>query len=247
VIPAAGKGTRLGSKTPKALYRILGRPLIEWVLRALSPVCGHFVIIAAPDTRLAIQDELENQVAGKYTLLVQEQATGMGDAILLSEATIFSEYVAIAWADQVTLTEETVRMCAALHESRSGSVLTLPTVIRERPYVLIERSPDNKIKRIRQSRESAMDSAVGENDCGLFMFSREPLFATLRRAKARGTGLGTSTGEFDLVKLLPSFEGAPNAVLSVRLKDATESLGVNTPDDAVLATGILASRNTTIA
>lgn len=243
LIPAAGKGTRLGSKKPKALYPVLGRPMIDWILVALFPVCSRFVVIAAPDARTAIEDHLEKRFSGMYTLVEQERPTGMGDAILLGEPASPSPYVAVAWVDQVTLSERTVRACAALHENRSSAVLTLPTVVKERPYVHIERHPDGTISRIIQSREAGIDSPMGENDCGLFMFSKNRLFETLHRAKAQGRGIGETTREFDLVKLLPLFEQGPNSVLSVRLTDASESLGINTPEDAARIAEILSNRN----
>ncbi|RLD95303.1 MAG: hypothetical protein DRI93_02770, partial [Aquificota bacterium] len=35
VVLAAGRGTRMRSNIPKVLHRILGIPMVAWVLRAL--------------------------------------------------------------------------------------------------------------------------------------------------------------------------------------------------------------------
>src|SRR5947209_1441589 len=48
IIAAAGSGSRLGRKTPKALAPLRGRPLLAWTLQALSPLAFARVVIAAP-------------------------------------------------------------------------------------------------------------------------------------------------------------------------------------------------------
>ena len=48
VVPAAGKGTRLGSILPKALISIAGKPMIVWTITAFeqTPVVDAIVIVA---------------------------------------------------------------------------------------------------------------------------------------------------------------------------------------------------------
>lgn len=242
LIPAAGRGSRLGYCKPKALYPILGRPLIDWVLDALKCVCPHFVVVTSPDGKHDLERHLAQRSDISCTIVIQEHATGMGDAVLLSDHTVISPFVAIAWVDQITLTQRTVSACATLHESRPEAVLTLPTVMKDHPYVTIERDSRGRLMQVVQSREIATTATRGESDCGLFMFSRDRLFRTLREAKAQDQGLGATTGEFDLVKLLPLFEQGPGSVLTVRINDESESLGLNTPEEAAAIERLLEVR-----
>src|SRR3954452_14749169 len=48
IIPAAGKGERLGSDRPKAFVVCAGRPLIEWSLDVLRSVCDRVVVAVPP-------------------------------------------------------------------------------------------------------------------------------------------------------------------------------------------------------
>jgi 2-C-methyl-D-erythritol 4-phosphate cytidylyltransferase len=48
IIPAAGRGERLGSDRPKAFVVCAGRPLIEWSLDVLRSVCDR-VVVAVPE------------------------------------------------------------------------------------------------------------------------------------------------------------------------------------------------------
>jgi 2-C-methyl-D-erythritol 4-phosphate cytidylyltransferase len=48
IVPAGGSGERLGADRPKAFVVCAGRPLVEWSLDALGPVCARIVVAAPP-------------------------------------------------------------------------------------------------------------------------------------------------------------------------------------------------------
>jgi 2-C-methyl-D-erythritol 4-phosphate cytidylyltransferase len=48
IVPAAGRGERLGAGGPKAFVVCAGRPLIEWSLDVLREVCDR-VVVAVPE------------------------------------------------------------------------------------------------------------------------------------------------------------------------------------------------------
>jgi 2-C-methyl-D-erythritol 4-phosphate cytidylyltransferase len=48
IVPAAGRGERLGSDGPKAFVACGGRPLVEWSLDVLEEVCDR-VVMAVPE------------------------------------------------------------------------------------------------------------------------------------------------------------------------------------------------------
>jgi 2-C-methyl-D-erythritol 4-phosphate cytidylyltransferase len=48
IVPAAGRGERLGSDAPKAFVACAGRPLIEWSLDVLRSVCDRVVVAVPP-------------------------------------------------------------------------------------------------------------------------------------------------------------------------------------------------------
>jgi 2-C-methyl-D-erythritol 4-phosphate cytidylyltransferase len=48
IIPAAGRGERLGGPLPKAFAPCAGRPLLEWSLDVLEEVCDRVVVAVPP-------------------------------------------------------------------------------------------------------------------------------------------------------------------------------------------------------
>jgi len=49
LLVAAGSGERLGAGRPKAFVECAGRPLLEWSLDALRPICDRVVVAVPPD------------------------------------------------------------------------------------------------------------------------------------------------------------------------------------------------------
>jgi bifunctional UDP-N-acetylglucosamine pyrophosphorylase/glucosamine-1-phosphate N-acetyltransferase len=244
IIPAAGRGSRLGSDLPKILYPIAGRPILSWLADALAPVCAQYVLVLSAAARPVVDPVAREMFGANLEIAIQDQPTGMADAVRIALRSTRTDFALVVWGDQVALRETTVLACAALHEARPNAALTFPTVLKRNPYIDIERDESGRIVRVRQAREGEIEREIGENDCGLFLFTARRLRAMLDSIP--GSGRGALTGETNLLQLLPAFESGPGSVASVRITDADEALGVNTPEDAAAAAKILTARNVNV-
>src|SRR5438270_954296 len=103
VIPAAGRGSRLGFHRPKILYPVAGRPILDWLLDFLLPHCSALVFILSPEGLGDVAGELESRIPGRFKIAVQPAPTGMGDAVGLALPAVATSHVAIVWGDQVAL------------------------------------------------------------------------------------------------------------------------------------------------
>ena len=242
VIPAAGRGTRLGHDLPKLLVPVGGRPVCKWMIDALEPHCESFVFVVAPDRRAQIEDVVRGILGDRATFAEQETPKGMGDAVLRAEPFVRSEFIVVAWGDQVGISGETVTACMRWHENRPSAVLTLPTLMVADPYIDVERDELGRIVRVRQRREGEIERVVGESDCGLFCFSTKRLFSELAAAKHRSDAVGHETGELNLLQVIPSFETHSGAVGTVRIDDLSQTIGINTVEDLALAEATLRRR-----
>ena len=153
VVPAAGRGSRLGYDCPKILYPIAGRPGIHWLLDLLAPNCGHIVFVLSPDGRGPVEEELSHGFWGRYDVAVQEVPTGMGDAVELALPLVTSRHTVIVWGDQVALRRSSVDACMRLHAGPLAPDVTCPTVFRKTPYIHFDRDSDDHITGMRQARD----------------------------------------------------------------------------------------------
>ncbi len=230
VIPAAGRGTRLGGASPKILYPLLGKPLVDWAVLRLKPFCRDIIFVLAPGAEAVVRPRLEALIPGRFRIVVQEEPLGMGHAVGLCRPLIKSSHCIIMWVDQVALSERTVLGCLGLADGHPEANLVFPTVLRDHPYIHVVRGPDGRIQRVAQAREENLSEEKGESDCGIFFFKCQALFDALTRA---GQALvGPRTGEMNLLPVIPFLDAAPGDVITLRIQDYTESLGLNTEAEA---------------
>jgi len=105
VILAAGRGTRmrpLTDETPKPMLRILGKPLLEYILEAAEPFVDEFIIIVGYKAE-AIKAYFGNQFKG-IPIIYQEQKEllGTGHAIMSAENLIGDRFLMLNGDDYVT-------------------------------------------------------------------------------------------------------------------------------------------------
>jgi bifunctional UDP-N-acetylglucosamine pyrophosphorylase/glucosamine-1-phosphate N-acetyltransferase len=236
IIPAAGRGTRLGFDQPKILFPINGQPIIYWLLKILVPICEHIIIIVSPEGETILSDYfLNNEIGVNIDLVIQKNPTGMADAIYLARNNVKTKNVLVIWGDQVLISSNTILSCMSLHQQRKNASLTLPTIIKQEPYINIVRDSCGNIIEIQQKRELEIDVEIGENDCGVFLFNAKLLFDKLLSVKKRDESYGKQTGEFNLLQILPEFESTDYKTYCVRLNDPVEVCGINTVQDAEYA------------
>jgi len=242
IIPAAGRGTRLQDARPKILYPLLGKPMVEWLVRLLDPFVARFVFVLSREARPEVERVLDALVKNRYDVAIQSSPDGMADAVWQAKPHVKTQHSLVVWGDQVALTRETISACMYAHMSRQDPALTLPTVWRKNPYIHFERDDRERLMKVHQAREETLSLQEGENDCGIFFFKTTGLFDIIESARAQRLSIGEKTGEFNLLPLLPLFDRKDGDVVTLRIKRLEETLGVNTPEDARRMEDILKAR-----
>jgi bifunctional UDP-N-acetylglucosamine pyrophosphorylase/glucosamine-1-phosphate N-acetyltransferase len=232
VIPAAGRGSRLGSDRPKILYPVAGRLLIEWLLDFLEPNCSRLVFVLSPAGLADVRLELDRLIPGRYETVVQEVPRGMGDAIELALPAIATPNVAIVWGDQVALRKSSVDACLRLHDGPLNPAVTCPTVFRRDPYIHFDRDSAGRISGLRQAREGDRMPQEGESDTGFFCFETDALRQLLGEVRREPGQEGRSTREFNFLPVIPFAAQRGLEVLSPALMKLEETVGINCAADA---------------
>jgi bifunctional UDP-N-acetylglucosamine pyrophosphorylase/glucosamine-1-phosphate N-acetyltransferase len=234
LVPAAGRGTRLGSPLPKALTPVAGRPMLHWVVARHAPHCSRAVVVVNPGDRPAFE-AFALQSALSIDLAEQVSPSGMLDAILCGREAALgtgAERIWITWCDQVLISRTTVdRLCAAESEAAPAAAV-FPITRQTTPYIHFDRDDSGALSRVRQRREGDPMPPVGDSDAGLFSVSREVLASSLP-AYAAAAPRGTLTSERNFLPFLPWLAGRTR-VVTFEIP-VIESHGINTPADRLVA------------
>jgi bifunctional UDP-N-acetylglucosamine pyrophosphorylase/glucosamine-1-phosphate N-acetyltransferase len=224
VIPAAGRGTRLGTDQPKILTPLTARNTIWSILHTkLAPLVDHIHLVLSPDGAAQFPALPEN-----VSTSIQPQPIGMGDAIFRG-FDVWSRYdaVLIVWGDQVFVSSDTLRRAiAALAPQRH---LVLPVTRMPIPYVeYVFEGP--RLTQVLQTREGDATKPDGFSDVGTFLLGTEglrPAWEDYLAATPRGAG----TGEINFLPFLPFLAAQGWRVSPVEVADTTEARGINTRED----------------
>ncbi len=243
IIPAAGRGSRLGWDGPKAMCPVAGRPMIEHLFERYSSVVDRFVLVVAPGARSLIDPYLE-RTHYPAEAVVQEQPTGMLPAILCARPaaeTYRPEEIWITWCDQIAISARTVGRLAAEIATHPQAAMVFPTVRQEPPYIHFARDPRGRIVHVLQRRDGDPMPTTGESDAGLFALRPDDYFGRLVEYDRLSIS-SAATGERNFLPFIP-WLAVRGEVHTFGLDDAREAVGVNTPDDLHLIETYLRATN----
>jgi len=245
VVLAAGKGTRMVSRTPKPLHLVAGVPMIDHVLRAttaVSPV--QTVIVVSPD-----MPELTALVESRsgITTVIQDAPRGTGDAARWGLAALSgARWAVVLFADHPLLTPETVGRLVDGARTTGARATVLTCVLPERGgYGRIARDERGRATGIVEAKddETAYQTGRAEINSGMMVVD----IAWAREALTRLAPSGSS-GELYLTDLVSmAVEAGPLSdggwpVTTVE-GDPEIALGINDRHQLAIADGIARARN----
>jgi len=233
VVLAGGLGTRMKSALPKHLHPLLGRRMVDWVIRAAHDAgVGRVVVVASPDTA-ALFDGVE--------VAVQLTPLGTGDAVRSARAALDGVQgdVVVLNGDVPTLTPELVRALVEAHRSAgaAGTVLSFePPDLRA--YGRIVRDARGGLARIVEAGDASPEElALGEANSGIYVFQAEKLWPVLERLEPHN-----SQGELYVTDTLGLLVGDGEAVAVHTAPVPFDVEGINTRVELAAVTAALRDR-----
>lgn len=226
VIPAAGKGSRLGYDKPKLLYPVAGKTIAEHLVAKLTPFCSRIVFVTSRGGLAPISDYIQATSALRnaqavYGFSYQITPLGMADAVRTGVNRVSTSKTLILWGDQIAINPSTIGTCIAKHES-----VTVPVVLNApSPYVHFG-------ERVLQAREGDTMPPVGDSDVGMFLFNTALLKAWMPAYLTSKKAIGAKTGELNFLPLFDLLQCASVPVKFLPIASPLEALGVNTVEDA---------------
>jgi bifunctional N-acetylglucosamine-1-phosphate-uridyltransferase/glucosamine-1-phosphate-acetyltransferase GlmU-like protein len=228
VIPAAGRGSRLGVEGPKVLAPVAGRPMLDWLLALYAGRVDVVALVVQARDREAVE-VVARRRAGHVITAVQDAPTGMLDAVRIGIGSVAGELASriwVTWCDQIAVRPQTLDR---LTHAEEGTALTFPVVTQSPPYIHFERDDGGRIVRVRQRREGDVMPDTGESDMGVFSLSPDAAGPFLHQFDSEASA-GPGTGERNFLPFIP-WLAARADVRTFPATDPFEAVGINTPDD----------------
>ncbi len=228
VIMAAGKGTRMKSRSPKVLHRLAGRALVEHVLDSVVGLQARRIVVVtgngAPEVEAAVSAWARNRGAPTPDFVRQEPQLGTGHAVQQAVPRLGEDGITLILNGDVPLVEAaTLR---SLVERSGGRALALLGVRMADPtgYGRLLREGEQVRAIVEHKDASEEQRRVDEVYTG-FMAVPNGL---LKRWLARLTN-DNAQGEYYLTDIvaLAVRDGVP--VVAVTAADPLQVEGVNSP------------------
>lgn len=239
IVLAGGKGTRLHSQEhnlPKALRLAGGKPLLHWVLEALSFLPQDNIVIV--DGYMA--DQVEAAFPGRKFAL-QAQQLGTGHAVMAAREYFqdFAGDVLVCFGDMPLLSTRVYQELLQAHQD-SGYEATLlaGTSDFDLPYGRMLRNEDGSFQRIVEDRDCTPEQKqIKELNAGIMAVKAPWLLGSLSHL-----GTDNAQGEYYLtdVPYIIQSMGGKAGIFTTSLNE--EILGVNTPEQLELVESYLRKR-----
>lgn len=232
IIPAAGLGSRLGSKISKPFVSLKGKPLISYVLEATSDLFDGIVLVVQPGAeKLFALDPFLKKWADKFEFRTQTVPSGSWDAVRIGLRNLSGDSVVI-WADQVGLNKDSVNR--VIDSLSAGNELVVPLAEIPHPYVWYELDKFQNISTVFRERDGLISPPIGFTDLGLFGLGKSATNYILNSALKHPTG-----SEADFIYCLPEVAQAVKSLDCFIIHNQDETISINSTEDMVRALNAL--------
>ena len=219
VILAAGQGTRMKSKIPKVLHKVLDKPMLDHVMEAAQVVTNHKPIVVIGH----MSDMVREHLGDKAEIALQEEQLGTGHAVMMAEHYIDDEdEVLILCGDTPLIKGETLKEMTKIKSE--GYAAVVMSAVEEDPtgYGRIIRDESNDFMRIREQKDaSEEEKAIKEINAGMYIINGKLLKENLSKLS-----VNNAQREYYLTDVLEHIKNAGHRI-GVYQADKMEIMGVN--------------------
>ncbi len=233
VILAAGKSTRMKSKTNKMLTLFNGKPLVQHVVNAseqagLNPV----ILVIGPEG-----DGFKNLFGNSVKYAIQEERLGTGHALLQAEPLIPEdlEHIILLAGDHPFMSAGCIRFLIQNHLSKNAAASLLTVTFDDKTtYGRIVRDQEGKILRIVEHKDaSEAERQIKEVNISIYCFTIKKAMPLLRQLQANNV-----QKEYYLTDIIELLLKNGELVQAIPYPDNKIGLGINHRVDLAKALGI---------
>lgn len=183
IILAGGQGKRMKADMPKPLFKVLGEPMLRWVISA----CEEAEIKDICVVKGFKGEMIDEYLGGEYTTVLQAERLGTGHAV--QQTVPFLEgadsgNTLVLCGDAPFIDAETIRQSLAVHEQQNNAV-TVITAELDEPfgYGRIIRSEKGISGIVEQKDATDEQRKIKEVNSGTYWFRTADLIRLLGKLK----------------------------------------------------------------
>ena len=225
IILAAGEGTRMKSRHPKVMHKLLDRPLVSWVTRAARAAGADRIVVVVGNGA----EEVRAHLAAETDVECVEQTERLGTAdatrVAIEAAGVSEGPVVVLNGDLPLIEPETIRAFAQSVSSgeHAAAILTM-TPPDPFGYGRIELAEDGSVTRIIEQKDCTPEQAARLLECnaGCYAFDGALLARYIGEV-----GNQNAQSEYYLPDMVEILRAHDHATTITHCEDYREGLGVN--------------------
>ena len=225
IILAAGEGTRMKSRHPKVMHKLLDRPLVSWVTRAARAAGADHIVVVVGNGAAEVRAHLASEPDVECVEQAKRLGTGHATRVAIEAAGITEGPVVVLNGDLPLIEPATIRAFAETVSSgeHAAAILTM-TPPDPFGYGRIELAKDGSVTRIIEQKDCTpeQDAQLLECNAGCYAFD-----GALLAAHIGEIGNQNAQGEYYLPDMVEILRNHGHATTITHCEDYREGLGVN--------------------
>lgn len=221
VILAAGAGTRMKSKLPKVVHKILDKTMLDYVIEsAMEAGADDICVVIGHESEI-----VKKEISYNVEFVLQKEQLGTGHAVMQAKDFIGNEgNVLILFGDTPLITGDTLSKMVDYHIKHNNTATLLSTIVEDSTgYGRIVRDESNTfIKSVEHKDATEEERKINEINSGMYCFDSKELNEALENLTN-----DNAQGEYYLPDTLKTIM-AKHLKVNAMISDISEDiLGVN--------------------
>ena len=235
IILAGGQGTRMKSKIPKVLHKVLDRTMIHYVIEASNDINAEDIMVIVGHQSAMVKAVLGADVKYGY----QKQQLGTGHAVMQALDFIGdNENILILYGDTPLIKKETLQKLVKIHnKERNYATVISSFVDNPTGYGRIVRENGIFNKIVEQKDTNEKEAKINEINTGVYIFNSNALKEALNNLSNNN-----AQKEYYLTDTLELIKNTGNKVGIMVADDNEEFLGVNSKYELATAINVMKKR-----
>ena len=179
IILAGGQGKRMKAEIPKPMFKVLGEPMLQWVIKSCEEAnLSNMCIVKGYQAEI-----IDQYINGKYETVLQSERLGTGHAVMQAIPFMKNNIdgnTLVLCGDAPFIDADTIKKSLELHNKENNSVTVITSMIdNPKGYGRIVRE-GNTITSIVEEKDATIEQKqIHEVNSGAYWFKTADLIEAL--------------------------------------------------------------------